>query len=58
MFLIELFKSVNASNQKLRRVNIIIRPESLELNGYEKLWSLLKYSENDKVIEIICDFIA
>jgi hypothetical protein len=42
----------------MKRVNITIRPLSLELDGYDKLWNILKYSENEKVIELICDFIA
>lgn len=54
----ELVKCVNTFHQKMKRVNIVIRPLSLELQGYEKLWNILKYSQNTGVVELVCEFIA
>ena len=58
LFIVELVKSVNTFHQKMKRVNIVIRPLSLELHGYEKLWNILKYSNNHTVVELVCEFIA
>lgn len=58
LFFIELFKCVNTFHQRMKRYNIVIRPLSLELDNYEKLWDILKYSHNNKVIDLICDFLA
>jgi hypothetical protein len=58
VFVVELVKSVNTFHQKMKRTNIVIRPLSLELHGYEKLWNILKYSQNGSVVDLVCEFIA
>lgn len=58
LFVVELVKCVNTFQQKMKRINVIVRPLSLELQGYEKLWTILRYSQNSTVVELVCEFIA
>lgn len=55
---IELLKSVNTSRQKMKRVSIVVRPLSLELDGYEKLWNMLRHCQQPKVVELVCELLA
>ena len=57
-FIIELIKNVNVLNQKIKRFNLILRPISFELDGYSKIWKILKYAQKKEVIDSTCDFIA
>ena len=57
-FFVELFKSVNASHQKLKRIGVVIRPMSLELDYYDKLWSILRGTRSPKAVNILAEFIA
>ena len=52
-FMIELFKSVNIMEHKMTRVSIVIKSLSFDLIAYEKLWTLVRYG-NDEVAKRIC----
>ena len=57
--IIELFKYANDSAQKLKKPNpMTIQVLSTELEGYNILWNVLKYSQDEKTAVIVCDFLA
>ena len=59
ILIIELFKFTNDSAQKLRKPNpMTFQVLSTELIGYEILWNVYKYSQDDKAAVNIGDFLA
>jgi len=42
----------------MKRTGFIIKPSSLELDGYDKIWIILKHSDNPKVVTAVCDLLA
>ena len=58
ILLIELFKSINASRQKIKRIGSIIRPSSLELDYYDKLWTVLRKTKHNSAANLLAEFIS
>ena len=58
ILLIELFKSINASRQKIKRIGSIIRPSSLELDYYDKLWTVLRKTKHNSAVTLLAEFIS